>query len=61
MNKRKFRFIFLVSLLGVATFFAGEVLLLFVFDNNSTLVSKLWLIFVLVATLGVSAWKCPRD
>ncbi len=61
MNKRKFRFIFLVSLIGVFTFFAGEVLLLFVFDNNSTLVSKLWLIFVLVATLGVSAWKCPRD
>lgn len=61
MNGKKLRFIFLLTLVAVLIYLAGEVLLLFVFNNNSSAVSIGWLIAVLVVTVGISAWKCPRD
>ena len=45
----------------VLAYLAGEILLLFVFDNNNIWVSRGWLIAVFLATLVISVWKCPRD
>lgn len=61
MNAKKLRFIFLLTLVSVLIFLAGEILLLFVFNNNSSAVSLGWLIAVVVVTVVISAWKCPRD
>lgn len=60
MNRHQLRFIFLLTLVAVLIFLGGEVLLFFVFNNNSSAVSLGWLIAVLIATLAVSVWKCPR-
>lgn len=61
MKGRQLKFILLLCTFAVLAYLAGEILLLFVFDNNNIWVSRGWLIAVFLATLAISVWKCPRD
>lgn len=61
MSAKKFKFIFLLTLLAVFIFLTGEILLFFLLPDAPAVVSKAWLIAVVVITLGISLWKCPRD
>ena len=46
MKGRQLKFILLLCTLAVLAYLAGEILLLFVFDNNNIWVSRGWLIAV---------------
>ncbi|MBQ8825446.1 MAG: hypothetical protein IJZ64_09545 [Ruminococcus sp.] len=60
MGKRQLKFIIPVCIIAMLILIIGECLIGLVFDWG-IVVSRIWLIVVIVLTCAFSVWKCPRD